>query len=176
MTLLVAVLAVLLSGSAQHPTMPAGMSHEEHLKQMEKDAALNKRGAATMGFDQNTTIHHFRLSPTGGSIDVDVRRPSDTATRAQIRVHLKQIADDFANGNFSKPTVIHAEVPNGVTELRKHRDATGYRYEETPGGARVVITTNEPSALEAVHAFLRYQIMEHKTSDPTNTKGGRPRR
>jgi hypothetical protein len=164
---LVAVLAALLSGSAQHPTMPAGMSHEEHLKQIEKHAALTQRGADTMGFDQNTTVHHFRLSPTGGSIDVDVRRAGDTATRAQIRVHLKQIAGDFAKDNFSKPTVIHAEVPNGVTQLQKHRDATRYRYEETPRGARVVITTNEPLALEAVHTFLRYQIMEHKTGDPT---------
>lgn len=38
--------------SAQHPTMPAGMSHEEHLRQMQKDEELKHRGGLAMGFDQ----------------------------------------------------------------------------------------------------------------------------
>ena len=41
-----------------------------------------------------------------------------------------------------------------------------YQYESTPTGAKVVITTADPKALEAVHAYLRYQIREHKTADP----------
>ena len=29
---------------AQHPAMPPGMTHEEHLAQMQKDTELKKRG------------------------------------------------------------------------------------------------------------------------------------
>ncbi|PYR73529.1 MAG: hypothetical protein DMF86_20265 [Acidobacteria bacterium] len=51
------------------------------------------------------------------------------------------------------------------------RDAARRLY--TSGGTngrrcrgRVRITTKDARALEAVHAFLRYQIKEHRTGDP----------
>ena len=163
MNLLMALVAITLSSGAQHSTMPAGMSHEEHQKQMQKDAALKKRGADAMGFDQDTTVHHFRLSAKGGSIEVEVLRPADIATRDQIRTHLKQIARDFAEGDFGKPLATHAEVPPGTAEMRQRRAAMVYRYEETPRGGRVVIETSDGKAKAAVHTFLRYQTSEHKT-------------
>ena len=57
------VLAAVLAFALQHPTMPAGMSHEEHLEQMAKDAELKKRGTLAMGFDQDKTAHHSRPPP-----------------------------------------------------------------------------------------------------------------
>ena len=42
--------------------MPPGMTHEQHLKQMQKDAELEHRGADAMGFDQTVTTHHFLLT------------------------------------------------------------------------------------------------------------------
>ena len=165
MNLVTALVVAALAAVPQHPTMPAGMSHEEHLKQMEQDAALKKRGAAAMGFDQDAAVHHFRVTPAGGSIEVEVRRKHDDTTRAQIRAHLRQIAVEFANGNFGKPVATHAETPPGVDGLQQHRAAITYRYEETRPGARVVIETRDAEALKAVHAFLRYQIHEHKTGD-----------
>lgn len=53
---------------AQHQAMPPGLTHEEHLAQLQKDAELKKRGAAAMGFDQDKTTHHFILAADGGSI------------------------------------------------------------------------------------------------------------
>ena len=70
-TVLAAIAAVSLAAAQQHPEMPPGMSHEEHLAQIEKDAALKARGAAAMGFDQNAAVHHFRLTTTGGVIQVE---------------------------------------------------------------------------------------------------------
>ena len=150
--------------------MPPGMSHEEHLKQMQKDAALKKRGADAMGFDQDVTVHHFRLSPTGGSIAVEVLRPADTALRAEIRKHLELIANDFRKGDFGKPVATHAEIPPGVAVMQQRRGAITYRYEETPLGGIVLIETNDLKARSAVHAFLRYQIVEHTTDDPRDAK------
>jgi hypothetical protein len=175
MNVITALVAAAIWAGAQHPAMPAGMSHEEHQKQMDKDAALKQRGADAMGFDQNATVHHFGLSATGGSIEVDVRRAADEAQRAQIRAHLQQIAGDFARGDFGKPVATHAEVPPGVAGMQAHRDAITYRYEERPLGARVLIETKDPEALKAIQAFLRYQIAEHKTGDAGATKKSSPR-
>ena len=41
----------------------------------------------------------------------------------------------------------------------------GDRYSDVRAGGRVDITTSDPEALDAVHAFLRYQIEQHKTGD-----------
>lgn len=38
-----------------------------------------------------------------------------------------------------------------------------YHYEQTDAGATVVIATTNPEALKAVHEFLRFQIIEHRT-------------
>ena len=51
MNSLISVFAAALLLAPQHPSMPKGMSHEEHLKQMKKDEALKKRGAEAMGFE-----------------------------------------------------------------------------------------------------------------------------
>lgn len=156
------LLAAVLAFALQHPAMPAGMSHEEHLKQMAKDAELKKRGTLAMGFDQDKTAHHFRTSATGGSIEVEVTDPADSGSRDQVRSHLKEIAADFAKGDFAKPFQTHAEVPPGVPSMERLKADIRYTYEETPYGGMVRISTSNPEALEAIHEFLAYQAREHQ--------------
>jgi hypothetical protein len=99
------------------------MTHEEHLAQIEKDAALKKRGAAAMGFDQETTTHHFLLTADCGAIEVGVNAASDAVNRDVIRSHLKEIAGEFARGDFAKPFATHGEIPPGVKTMQQR--ATG---------------------------------------------------
>ena len=155
------VFAAILTLLLQHQAMPPGMTHEQHMKQMQKDAELKKRGALAMGFDQDKTTHHFRATPTGGSIEVGVKDAADAVSRDQIRSHLKEIADAFAKGDFAKPFQTHAEVPPGVPAMQRLKAAIRYKYEETPDGGAVRITTADPDALKAVHEFLAYQGREH---------------
>jgi len=155
--------AILTLALQQHPAMPAGMSHEEHLKQMEKDAALKARGTIAMGFDQDKTAHHFRTSATGGSIEVEVKDPADSVSRDQVRIHLKELAAAFAKGDFAKPFQTHAEVPPGVPSMERLKAVIRYKYEETARGGLVRITTSDPDAIKAVHEFLGYQAREHHT-------------
>jgi hypothetical protein len=155
------LLAAILALALQHPTMPAGMSHEEHLKQLQKDAELKRRGALAMGFDQDKTTHHFRISPSGGSIEVEVNDAADDTSRTQIRAHLAEIAKAFAGGDFQKPFQTHAEVPPGVPAMQRLKSAIRYEYADTPRGGAVRITTKDPDALAAVRAFLEYQAKEH---------------
>lgn len=165
-TALVLTVSLVTVARAQHPGMPPGTTHDEHLKQMQKEADLKKRGSAAMGFDQQVTTHHFRMTADGGRINVTVNDPSDAENLAQIRSHLREIAAAFANGDFSKAFATHGEVPPGVLTLQELRGAIQYAYEEVRDGGRVVMTTSDPRALAAAHEFLRYQIREHQTGDP----------
>jgi hypothetical protein len=45
-----------------------------------------------------------------------------------------------------------------------------YQYAETTTGGRVDIVTTDPEALAAVHAFLTFQIADHKTGDSTSVR------
>jgi len=146
--------------------MPPGMSHKEHLNQMSHDAEMNRRGNLAMGFDQEKVNHHFFLTRAGGAIAVSVNQAADEVTLKQIRDHLRTISQEFADGIFTGPIVTHAEVPPGVPVLRERKARIKYRYEETPKGAQVIISTTDRSARRAVHDFLAYQIREHATGDP----------
>jgi hypothetical protein len=150
--------------------MPPGMTHEQHLAQMQKDAELKTRGTAAMGFDQDKTTHHFLLATNGGSIEVGVKDASDAESRTRVRAHLKEIAVEFAAANFDKPLATHAEVVPGVRTMQKRRASIAYAYEDTPEGGRVRISTSDAEARAAVHAFLQYQIREHATGDPQSVQ------
>ena len=154
-----------VDGSAQHQPVPPGVTHEAHLAQMKKDAELKKRGAAAMGFDQDTTTHHFGLTTSGGFIQVEANDPKDSVNREAIRTHLKEISSEFAAGNFSKPFMTHAENPPGVATMQRMKAAIRFRYEDADFGARVRIVTTDAAALRGIHDFLRYQITEHRTGD-----------
>jgi SAM-dependent methyltransferase len=158
--------------AAQHPQMPAGMTHEQHMAQMKKDAEMKQRGSLAMGFDQDKTTHHFNLTADGGSIGVDANDPADQASRDQIRVHLKEIAVAFAQGDFAKPLLAHSEVPPGVPVLQRLKTEIAYVFQETERGGIVRISTSNPEARAALHEFLTYQIKEHATGDPVSLQNG----
>jgi hypothetical protein len=161
----VLTVAAAVAVRAQHPAMPPGMTHEQHLAQMQKEADLKKRGAEAMGFDQDKTTHHFRLSRDGGAIEVTANDRADVVSRDQVRAHLQSIAREFGQGDFGKPMDTHAELPPGVRTMQQRSGALTFRYEELPAGGRVRIAASDATALDAVHVFLRYQIREHATGD-----------
>jgi hypothetical protein len=139
----------------------SNMSHTEGVMQ---------RGDEVMGFDHAKTTHHFRLLPDGGAIEVEANDANDTASRDQIRQHLSHIAEMFAEGNFNAPMLIHGREPDGVPVMKNLKSDIKYQYEQTDKGARVRISTTIPEALKAVHDFLRFQITDHQTGDPTEVQ------
>lgn len=132
--------------------------------------AMEHRGDDGMGFSQAKTTHHFLLKPEGGVIAVSANDAADSESRDQIRTHLAHIASAFGEGNFDIPMFVHDETPPGVPVMIARRDRIQYRFEPRENGGQVVITTRDPEALSAVHEFLRFQIREHATGDPTTVK------
>lgn len=130
-------------------------------------ASMAERGERGMGFSQTATTHHFVVTRNGGVIQLNVNEPTDTANRDAIRQHLAHIAEAFSSGDFDIPMFVHDAVPPGVPEMKRLRAKIRYSYGETERGGRVVIATADKESLEAIHKFLRFQIAEHKTGDPT---------
>lgn len=136
---------------------------------------LDARGKHVMGFDQQSTTHHFRLYEDGGAIEVSVKDAADSGNLTAIRAHLPHIATLFADGQFDAPMLVHdtTNVP-GVADLARLKSRLHYDFVETPTGGRVDIVTRDKDALAALHAFLRFQITDHQTGDPvTPVKRGR---
>jgi len=119
-----------------------------------------------MGFSHEKTIHHFRLTPDGGTIEALATNPSDSTSREEIRTHLEHIAQMFHDGNFNAPMLIHAQAPPGVPTMKKLRKKIRYDVEETPDGAYVKVSSRNPQAVAAIHNFLKFQIQDHQTGDP----------
>jgi hypothetical protein len=135
--------------------------HDAHMHASEVDS----RGDQAMGFGHEATKHAFKLQKDGGSIEVTATAADDAKSIAAIREHLQSVAKSFAAGDFAKPELIHGRMPDGAEVMRDRKEAIRYRYEETPNGGRVVMTTQDGNALSAIHAFLRFQITEHRTGD-----------
>jgi hypothetical protein len=144
---------LFLLALVQHPT------HDHN-------AEVKRRGDAVMGFSHENTTHHFRLRHDGGEIEITANDAADAESAAEIRGHLTHIAQMFRDGNFTAPILIHAQNPPGTDVMARLKDAIVYRMDTQPAGGRVRITTGDAEALAAVHAFLRFQITDHRTGDP----------
>lgn len=151
----------LILAAQQSPTPAQDSPHHE---------AVASRGDHAMGFSHETTTHHFHLYKTGGVIDVSANDRKDSATRDEIRMHLSHIVKRFAAGDFDVPMFIHDTTPPGAPVMAKLRRQIRYLYTDTPGGAKIQISSANPEALEAIHAFLRFQISDHQTGDATEVR------
>lgn len=149
------------TGQHNKPADSKGGGHNQHRHE------ADERGERAMGFSQTKTTHHFTLLRDGGAIEVEARDAADAESRDKIREHLSHVAKRFAEGDFDKPREVHAQTPPGVETMRRLRASIKYEYSETERGGRVRVSTTDTEAVAAVHAFLKFQIEDHGTGDPT---------
>jgi hypothetical protein len=149
--------------------------HAQHMAEQAKSHAITDaaHGEAVdhrhdaFGFSHQASRHTFRLYDDGGAIELRASDPADTVTRTAIRTHLKEVAIAFAKGDFQKSQFVHDHEPDGVAVMHERAATISWKYEELPEGARVRIASSDARSLEAIHAFMRFQIAEHRTGDPT---------
>jgi hypothetical protein len=147
-----------VTGFAKSSSAQEDAKHEHH-------GDATSRGDHAMGFDAARTTHHFLQNSAGGTIQVTVNDPADTASRDAIQHHLQHIAKAFSEGDFDIPMLVHDQVPPGVTVMKRLKSEISYQYVASDRGGSVEISTKNPEALAAIHDFLRFQIREHHTGD-----------
>jgi hypothetical protein len=153
---LLAFLALLATTASAQTTSPASPTADSAF------AAVQARGADRrgMGVDQYTSAHRFDALPDGGRIELQ-RAVDDSAGAAQIRAHLREIAAAFAAGDFRTPAFVHMQQVPGTAVMAAKRTAITYTVRDLPRGGEVRITTRDPEALAAVHAFVAFQRQDH---------------
>lgn len=125
--------------------------------------SLQARGEAAMGVDQYTSSHLFDALPDGGRIELQ-RDVDDPEGVESIRAHLKEIAREFAAGDFSDPSFVHAREMPGTRLMAEKGEAISYTYRDLPRGGEVTITTQDPEAVRAVHDFMAAQRGDHRAA------------
>jgi len=154
-------IALLLVGSALQ-----AQSKDRHDSAAKHDtgfAALQERGKRAMGVDQYTSTHHFDALPDGGRIQLQ-RDGDDSAGIAQIRAHIREIADAFRHGDFSTPALVHLKEVPGTRTMGARRALITYEPRDLPRGAELWIRTSDSEALRAIHEFMAFQRSEHHAS------------
>ena len=122
--------------------------------------AMQMRGRVVMGVDQYTSTHKFESLPDGGRIEL--QRDVDDAKGADlIRQHLTAIANAFSKGDFSAPATVHMKDVPGAADMSARKAAIRYEYKQLKRGGEIRITTRDPAAIRAIHAFLAFQRSEH---------------
>jgi hypothetical protein len=130
-------------------------------------AEMDRRHDTVTGVGHEDAVHHFLLAPDGGTIRLEVTDAAQVEARDRIREHLKVVTRSFGAGDFALPMIIHDRVPPGVRVMKKMKAAIHYDFAPTDKGGEVRISTADPGALSAIHSFLRFQIRDHGTGDPT---------
>ncbi|HUR95173.1 MAG TPA: hypothetical protein VMY76_11350 [Gemmatimonadales bacterium] len=123
-------------------------------------AGLQSRGAAAMGVNQYTSRHVFAPLPDGGWIELQ-REVDDSAGIARIRLHMEQIAAQFAAGDFRLPGYVHARLVPGTDVMTARRAEISYAVEALPRGAALRVRSADPSVVRAIHDFLAFQRQDH---------------
>ena len=146
---------------AQVPTRDTAMSPAAHDS---AHAAMQRRGAAVMGVDQETSVHVFEALPNGGVIELQ-RAVDDSAGMRTIRAHLRGIAQAFAAGDFESPTYIHMTSVPGARVMAERRKNIRYDYRDLPRGGALRITTTDAVARKAIWEFIAFQRNEHMAGE-----------
>jgi hypothetical protein len=150
------------AGHAAHADHAAHAAHGGSATGDSAFAAMQDRGRVVMGVDQYTSTHCFDSLPDGGRIELQ-RDEDDPEGVATIRAHLREVAEAFASGDFRFSAQVHGteQIP-GTAVMAARRDAITYTVHPLPRGAEVRITTGDPQALAAIHAFLAFQRGDHR--------------
>jgi hypothetical protein len=122
-----------------------------------------ERGEKAMRFSQTATRYHFLANLNGGVIRVQTKDPADATNRNDIAVRLGDIAKALGSGDFARalgsgcfdiPVLVHDTDRPEVQEMKRLQENIQYSFEETPTGGRVVISSANKEAVEAIHRFL----------------------
>jgi hypothetical protein len=130
----------------------------------ERFRAVQERGGVAMGVDQHTSTHVFEPLPDGGRIELQ-RDSLDEAGRATIRAHMEDIRQAFARGDFRIPGFVHDTTVPGTVMMSARAAVIRYEVRDLPGGAELRMTTPDTSAVRAIHEFLAYQRVDHRTHE-----------
>ncbi len=111
---------------------------------------------------ENVTLFGRDLTLSAAELRMVERRTARQATVSLPELERGGIAVAFARGDFSTPGMVHMREVPGSAVMAARAGAIRYEFRALPRGGEVVITTRDPEALRAIHAFLAFQRSDHR--------------
>ena len=161
---MVAALAVL--GTLYATGAFAFQENRQEVRQQQ----VAEKGSEVMSFDLEATTHVYEKTENGGVQKVVADDPEDAENIAAIREHLREEAEAFGLGEFSDPASIHGGDMPGLAELEAGAERVEVRYEDLPDGAQIVLESEDPELVAAVHEWFAAQLSDH--GDDATEAGG----
>lgn len=147
------IVAVLLAA-----TMPAWAQQASP----ERQAEVARRGAQVMPFELAATTHVFTTTQDGGVQRVVAKDPANAQQAALVRAHLREIARQFEDGNFTAPASIHGDAMPGLAQLKAAAPGqVRVEYRDVDGGAELVYRSSDQELVAALHAWFGAQLADH---------------
>ena len=140
----------------------ASVSWAVHAADADRQADVARRGAEVMPFDLAATTHVFTKTARGGTQRVVAKQRADATQVRLVRMHLREIRQQFERGDFSGPTHIHgAEMPGLAALKAAPPGAIGLSYRDVEAGAELAYTTEDPKLVDALHRWFDAQLSDH---------------
>ena len=141
------------------------MDHTSHMQEMaseERQTEVAERGEDVMPFNLHDTRHHFVKNAKGGIQQVLARDSGDVNQIQLVQIHLKEIREQFLQGDFSGPAHIHGNDMPGLRELQKSEPGQiKITYQEINSGAELYYETSNIELVDAIHLWFDAQLSDH---------------
>lgn len=132
------------------------------------DPELLSRATRVSGFESDRVNRHFYVLKNGGAVEITAKDANDESTIKAIQSYLKKESDMWTKGNFDTVAAVYGKAPESTVQLKKLRDNVTYAVVPEENGAVVRMLTVNPMAKTAIHDYLKFQIEQLKTGDPTS--------
>jgi hypothetical protein len=156
----------VFAGSVHSQVMDhANMDHGAHMAAMadaQRQAEVSGRGKEVMPFSLAATTHIFTKTPEGGVQQVVAKKTTDATQAKLIRQHLKEIREQFLNGDFAGPSHIHGQDMPGLADLKVAKPGQiTIAYKNIEGGAQLIYNTSQANLVAALHKWFGAQVSDH---------------
>ncbi|MCK5831343.1 MAG: aspartate carbamoyltransferase [Methylococcales bacterium] len=149
-------LFIALTVASSMPITAVEQASTERLNEVER------LGRHVMPFDLNKTLHVFSKTEDGGIQQVISKKPLNKSQIILTQEHLKKIAAEFKQGNFTDPTKIHGKDMPGLNALKNAKPGSIIiKYRELENGAEITYATKTPELITAIHQWFDAQLSDH---------------
>lgn len=133
-------------------------------------AEILSRNSQLLGFDLTKTNQHFYLYKNGGAIDISAKNVDDVGSIAAVRRYLEKQEKLFAKGDIELQKQVYTQLPQSLLTMRKLKDEISFSYTATDEGGALRMFTINKDARQAIHDYLKSQIVDNQTGDPTTVQ------
>ena len=144
--------------TATPPTAPAPEPQESATPSVGNENAVAKPATPALSY-------RVVRSRSGGVVRVTIDDASDSEGAGKISILLREVAAQFARGDFSARRFTDGPNTPGIAMMRRLGKKIFYTAHGVEGGAELIISSLDPKGVEAIHQFLQFQAQRHAGSD-----------